>query len=112
MKFLIISAAAAAALLAAMPAAQAQHQPTTENSSPPNSINTVPRTGIAPSGAESQAAASGTPAKVIGQGKYCVQSSPGSLQCDFASLQACEKTGNHGSIKCVVNPRTTTGQGQ
>ena len=50
-------------------------------------------------------------ARVIGTSKYCAKTKSGALNCKFASLTSCKKSGK--SANCVANPhgRTTTGSG-
>ena len=49
-------------------------------------------------------------AQIMGTKKYCMKTKAGTLNCKFASLQACKKGSK--SATCVVNPHTsTTGSG-
>ena len=104
MKIVTITAAAAA-LLAGLTLASAQNAPTTKVNPSPNSINK----GLldpTPSGAESRKAATGIPAKVVGKGKFCVESPAGSLNCKFASMDACQKKSTN--LNCVARPAPST----
>ena len=51
--------------------------------------------------------AMGTSAHVTGSGKFCVKEDSGALNCQYASLFACEAT-NAGK-DCEQNPKATTG---
>jgi hypothetical protein len=106
MKILTISTTAVA-LVAGLTLANAQHAPTNTTNPSPNSINkgTLPTN---PSGSESKPVANGAPAKIIGKSKFCTQSSSGALDCKFASMSACQKTGMHGNLHCVANPALGT----
>jgi hypothetical protein len=107
----ILTLTTAAMLLAGVSVASAQHQPTTNVSPPPNSINKGSRGAGATSGAESSTAANpGMAARVMGHSKYCTKSNAGgaTLHCRFASLKSCKQHGVHGGLECVVNPSIAT----
>ncbi len=103
MKLLTITATTV--FLAGMTLANAQNAPTTKVSPSPNSINkgSEPTT---PSGSQSQAQANNTPARIIGKSKFCTESSPGVLHCQFASMSACQKKASN--LHCVTRPVTGT----
>lgn len=107
MKALILSAAL---LLASTPAVLAQNQPTTTNTTAPNSINHAPR-GVPGyrSGAESQQAAHGAPARIVGRARYCTQVSVHNLHCAYRTMASCKKAGHKGNLSCVANPRMAVG---
>lgn len=100
----------AALLIAAIPAALAQNQPTTTSSTAPNSINHAPR-GVPGyrSGEESQQAARGAPARIVGRSKYCAQVSVHSLRCRYRTMASCKKAGRKTNLSCVANPRMAVG---
>jgi len=63
---------------------------------------------------QSQVAPVGSPnpsmSTVVGKSRFCLQSSPGTLSCTFASMNACQKAGR-GTQQCITNPNIgTTGQ--
>lgn len=104
-----------ATLFIGLGAATAQNAPSNppQNSSP-NQINksNLPNKN---SGSESQAAAksgSGSmnkQAKTIGNGKFCVETTPGGAwNCKFASMSACEKEGKPNNRQCYPNPKGAT----
>ena len=45
---------------------------------------------------------------VAGKGKYCKESSAGSLDCFYASLEACQRHNNSSNLPCVPNPNSGT----
>jgi hypothetical protein len=47
-------------------------------------------------------------ASITGTGKYCVKGTSGALNCEFASLAACQKAAT-GSQSCQARPNSTTG---
>ena len=101
--------AVAAALASALSVAAAQNAPTTRAPISPDSINKGTEPGT-PSGAESQRAATGQPARIAGHGKFCSETTNNALNCKFASMSACEKQSKSGNLRCVANPnRGTTG---
>jgi len=51
--------------------------------------------------------AMGSSAQVTGSGKFCVKEDSGALNCQYASLSACEAA-NAGK-DCEQNPKSTTG---
>ena len=107
MKALIL---VAALLIAAVPAAFAQNQPTTNNATSPGSINHAGRNvpGYR-SGAESQQAAHGAPARIVGRSSYCAQVSVNSLRCKYRTMASCKKAGRKTNLSCVANPRMAVG---
>lgn len=77
--------------------------------------------GMSPSGGSSSGASksmgagsssSGTSQQqAIGKGRYCIQSTSGTLDCKYASLSACQKAAK--GQNCAPNPNSaTTGQKQ
>ena len=96
-----------AALASGLSIAAAQNAPTTKAPVSPDSINkgTLPGT---PSGAESQTAATGQPARIEGHGKFCSETANNALNCKFASMSACEKQSKADNLHCVANPNTGT----
>lgn len=100
----------AALLLASTPVVFAQNQPTTTGTTAPNSINHAPR-GVPGyrSGAESQQAARGAPARIVGQSRYCAQTSVHSLRCTYRTMASCKKAGRKTNLSCVANPRMAVG---
>jgi hypothetical protein len=107
MKALIIGAAL---LLSAGPA-MAQNQPTTTHETGPGSINHAVRGAPGHrSGAESQQAAHGTSARIIGRARYCKQESVRTLRCAYRTMASCRKAGPHTNLSCVENPRMAVGR--
>lgn len=47
-------------------------------------------------------------ASITGTGKFCVKGTSGALNCEFASLSACQKAAT-GSESCQARPSSTTG---
>jgi hypothetical protein len=45
---------------------------------------------------------------VAGKGKYCKESRAGSLDCFYASLDACQRHNNLNNLPCVPNPNSGT----
>ena len=45
---------------------------------------------------------------VAGKGKYCKESRAGSLDCFYASLDACQRHNNSSNLPCVPNPNSGT----
>ena len=97
-------------LIASMPAAFAQNQPTTTDTTAPNNINHAGK-GVPGhrSGSESQQAAHGTPARIIGRSRYCAQTSAHSLRCTYRTMASCKKSGHQTNLNCVANPRMAVG---
>ena len=82
----ITTAIAIATLLGTHSLTNAQDAPTARTAPSPGSINASNK-ATTPSGSESQAAATGSPKRVIGSQKYCtVLSGRNRLDCVFASL--------------------------
>lgn len=111
----ITTLTAAAALVVGLSVAGAQNAPSNppQNSSP-NQINksNLPNKN---SGSESQGAAkSGSgamnkQAQTMGNGKFCVETTPGGAwNCKFASMAACEKEGKPNNRQCHPNPKSGT----
>lgn len=98
------------ALFLAMTPALAQNQPTTTDTTAPNNINHAGRNvpGYR-SGAESQPAAKGTPAQIVGRSRYCAQTSAHSLRCTYRTMASCKKSGHQTNLNCVANPRMAVG---
>ena len=48
-----------------------------------------------------------TTAQVTGTGKFCIKSSSGALNCQYASLSDCQKVATGGKT-CEANPHTGT----
>jgi hypothetical protein len=100
--------ALAAALFGGVSMASAQNAPTSQVSPSPDSINKGSRP-TAPSGTESESAATGSRAHVAGRGKYCkVTSANGTLDCFYASMDACQKHSKSDNLRCVTNPNRGT----
>jgi hypothetical protein len=101
-----------AALLLVTAPALAQNQPTTTDTTAPNNINHAGRNvpGYR-SGSESQQAASGAPARIIGRSRYCAQLSTHTLRCTYRTLASCKKSGQ-ANLSCVANPRMAVGAGR
>ena len=64
---------------------------------------------------QSQVAPVGSPnpamSTVVGKSRFCLQSSPTTLSCKYASIDSCQKAGRAGNQQCVANPNVgTTGQ--
>jgi len=49
-----------------------------------------------------------TSASVTGTGKFCIKGAAGALNCQYASLSACQKVAK-GSESCQARPNSTTG---
>jgi len=47
-------------------------------------------------------------ASVTGTGKFCIKGAAGALNCEYASLSACQKVAK-GSETCQARPSGTTG---
>ena len=47
---------------------------------------------------------------VTGSGKFCIKGAGGALNCQYASLAACQKVVKSGE-SCQVKPSSTTGSG-
>ena len=107
MKALIFGAAL---LLVSMPTAFAQNQPTTNDATAPGNINHAGRNvpGYR-SGAESQQAARGAPARITGHSQYCAQVSATSLRCRYRTMASCKKAAGSSNLSCVANPRMAVG---
>lgn len=100
----VTTAFAFAALFGVITTAQAQNASTARTAPSPASINAGDRP-TTPSGAESQATATGAPRHVMGSKKYCsVLSGQDSLNCVFASLDSCKKHNKSSALHCVTNP--------
>jgi hypothetical protein len=99
--------AVVAALAGGLSVAAAQNAPTTKAPVAPNSINKGTEPGT-PSGAESQTAATGQPARVSGRGKFCSETTNQALNCKFATMSACEKQNKSQNLRCVANPNLGT----
>lgn len=100
----IAAIAFGAALFGMVSTAGAQNAPTTNVSPSPASINKGSRPTAA-SGAESGAAATNTPRRVAGHGRYCKQTSAtGALDCFYASMNTCQKHTKSNNLHCVANP--------
>jgi hypothetical protein len=99
-----------ALLLTFAPAAWAQNQPTTNAVTAPNNINHAGRNvpGYR-SGAESQQAAHGTSARIVGRSSYCAQVSVHSLRCRYRTMASCKKASRKTNLSCVANPRMAVG---
>jgi hypothetical protein len=108
MKILSLSAAAVL-LVAGLSVANAQNQPTTNSSPPPNSINMGSTAHSGRSGAESQPVAKNGAVRIIGDARYCTRGRDHVLHCHFRSMASCEKHGHHGNLACVARPSATTG---
>jgi hypothetical protein len=100
-----------AALLLVVTPALAQNQPTTTVQTAPNSINHATR-GVPGfrSGAESQQAAHGTPARIVGNGRFCKQEGQHRLRCAYRTMASCKKAGRHTNLACVENPHVAVGR--
>jgi len=97
-------------LLAAIATAHAQSQPTTNNSTAPNNINHAGRNVPGyQSGSESQQAARGAPARIVGRSHYCAQVSVTTLRCRYRTLASCKKAAGNSNLSCVANPRMAVG---
>lgn len=98
------TAIAFAALFGVITATNAQNASTARTAPSPASINAGDRP-TTPSGAESQATATGAHRQVMGSKKYCsVLSGKGKLNCVFASLDSCKKHNKSSALDCVTNP--------
>jgi hypothetical protein len=107
MKPLIFGAALAFAI---MPAAFAQNQPTTSGETAPNNINHAGKNVPGErSGSESQQAARGAPARIVGRSHYCAQLTPTSLRCKYRTMASCKKAAGNSNLGCVANPRMAVG---
>lgn len=85
---------AAAALIAGVSIASAQNTPSAQKTAP--STMSKSSTGM-------------TNQKVAGKSKFCLETSPGgSLDCKYASMEACQKAGKAGNNQCVTNPKMGT----
>ena len=100
----------AALLIASVSAALAQNQPTTTGATAPNNINHASR-GVPGyrSGSESQQAARGAPARIVGRAHFCAQMSPTSLRCRYKTMASCKKAAGRSNLACVANPRMAVG---
>ena len=89
--------------------ALAQSQPTTTDSTAPGNINHAGRNvpGYR-SGAESQPAARGAPARIVGRSHYCAQVTPTNLRCRYKTMASCKKAAGS-NLACVANPRIAVG---
>jgi len=68
--------------------------------------------GMSIAGAQSSMDKTGTmgssSANVTGSGKFCIKGATGALNCQFASLSACQQAAK-GSETCAPRPNSTTG---
>jgi opacity protein-like surface antigen len=105
--------AAMAALLAGVSLASAQNAPTSGVKPAPDSINR----GALPdkqSGNESMGTAQSdksgmATSKVTGKSKFCIeQGIGGGLNCNFASMAACQKEAKGNDYQCLENPNLGT----
>jgi hypothetical protein len=108
MKMLSVGAAAVL-LVAGLSMANAQNQPTTNTSPPPNSINMGSTAHNGRSGAESQPVAKDRGARIIGSARFCTRGRDRVLHCHYRSMASCEKYGHHANLACVTRPSATTG---
>ncbi len=101
---------AIAALIAGLSLASAQNSATTSSQASPSDLNksNMPKT----SGSQSPSTtgqASGTMNKVTGKSKFCITMSPGgSMDCKYASMDACQKAAKSGKGTCSANPNSST----
>ena len=58
--------------------------------------------------ANAQTTSKNTSVYVAGKGKYCKESRAGSLDCFYASLDACQRHNNSNNLPCVLNPNSGT----
>jgi hypothetical protein len=94
--------------LGSLSIALAQNAPTSKEPVSPNNINKGTEPG-SQSGSESQSTATGTPARIAGNAKYCKETSAnGPLNCVYASMSACEKVNKANNLRCVANPKAGT----
>ena len=98
--------ALATVVLGGLSLAQAQNAPNSKAPISPNSINKGSEPGT-PSGAESQKTATGQPVRISGRGNFCSETSH-ALNCNFASMSACEKQSKSMNLHCVANPNVGT----
>ena len=48
---------------------------------------------------------------VVGKSRFCLQITPGTLSCKYASMDVCQKAGRASDAQCIANPHFgTTGQ--
>jgi hypothetical protein len=94
-------------MLGGLSLAQAQNAPNSKAPISPNSINNGSEPGT-PSGAESQKTATGQPVRISGRGNFCSETSSQTLNCNFASMSACEKQSKSMNLHCVANPNVGT----
>jgi hypothetical protein len=66
--------------------------------------------GISAASAQGMSSQSGQPGRqASGSGKFCIEESKGgSLQCQYASITACEKDAQPLGLECMPNPRSAT----
>jgi hypothetical protein len=57
---------------------------------------------------KSNSMGSSSTASITGTGKFCVKGTSGALNCEYASLSACQKAVT-GSESCQARPSSTTG---
>lgn len=101
----------AALLLVSVPTAFAQNQPTTNGSTAPGNINHAGKNvpGLR-SGSESQEAARGVSARIVGRSHYCAQVTPTSLRCHYRTMASCKKAAGNSNLSCVANPHMAVGE--
>src|SRR5438270_8252149 len=56
--------------------------------------------------AQTSGTSKNTSVYVAGKGKYCKESRAGSLDCFYASLEACQRHNNSSNLPCVPNPNS------
>ncbi len=55
-------------------------------------------------------AMSGSSMHITGTSQFCIKGASGALNCEYASLSACQKVAKSGE-SCEAKPSTTTGSG-
>lgn len=118
---------AVAALIAGLSIASAQNAPTTTPNTSPNAANKGSQPDT-PSGARGSQGSTGPSMsgqskskmgatagmKYTGTGKFCIETSPGgaSMNCKFASMEACQKEAKPNNFQCVPRAagRKTSGK--
>jgi hypothetical protein len=103
---------AIAALVAGISIASAQNQGGQKGSdaSPSNINKGADTNGAAKSGSTAMQPGGSKSRVATGTGKFCVQisKSSGSLNCKFASMDACEKEAQAQGLQCQPNPNSGT----
>ena len=110
---------AVAALVAGISIASAQNKagPAPQDASPSNlnKGSSAPSPGSAQSGSQAKGTANkaaNTKNQIVtGTGKFCMTGAPGgtnSLECKYASMQACETAAKSQERECQENPKMTT----